>query len=163
MSMSTRAQAEGRKIRKNRKTTTSGRVTPSKLRRSAVVAVDGALAVGVGAMAGLFGAASGTASAQAPTPGWTGLQSPAPSGANAPSTNPVENFTSDACANALSCVSAGTYVDVDGATRGLLDALSGGSWSASEAPLPADANTVPDPAFYDTTCAASGTCYAVGG
>ena len=64
----------------------SGRTT-SKLRRTAVVAVDGVLAVGTGAVAGLF--ASGAASATVPTPGWTGVQSPVPFGLDAPATNPL--------------------------------------------------------------------------
>jgi hypothetical protein len=40
----------------------TGRVTPSKVRRTAVVAVDGVLAVGTGALAGLFAAGGGMAS-----------------------------------------------------------------------------------------------------
>jgi hypothetical protein len=138
----------------------SGRVTPSKWRRTAVVAADGVLAVGAGAMAGLFGA--GAASAAAPTPGWTGLQSPTPVGLNAPAANPGETFSTDACASAVSCVTAGGYFD--GTTeRGLLDALYRGSWSSVEAPLPPDANASPDVRFFDSTCAASDSCFAVGG
>ena len=44
--------SHGVKARNTRKGT--GRVTPSKLRRSAVVAADGALAIGAGALGGLF-------------------------------------------------------------------------------------------------------------
>jgi len=126
-----------------------------------VVAVDGVLAVGTGAVAGLF--ASGPASATVPTPGWTGVQSPVPFGLDAPATNPLENLQTTACASAVSCAAAGTYADTGGNTRGILDALSGGSWSAVEAPLPPDERANPDPSFYDTACPASGSCIAVGG
>ena len=154
--MSTRALA-GRKGHKG----TTGRVTPSKLRRTAVVAVDGVLAVGTGALAGVFGA--GAASAAAPTPGWTGLQTPVPTGSNAPATNPEEAIQTEACATAVSCVGAGGYTDGGSDSRGLLTALNGGTWSSVEAPLPSDANADPDPAFFDTACGSSGSCYAVGG
>ena len=89
--MSTRALAGSRKSHQS----STGRVTPSKLRRTAVVAVDGVLAVGTGALAGVFGA--GAASAAAPTPGWTGLQTPVPTGSDAPATNPGEAITTEAC------------------------------------------------------------------
>jgi hypothetical protein len=155
--MSTRALAGGRTGHKS----TTGRVTPSKLRRTAVVAVDGALAVGTGVLAGVFGA--GAASAAAPTPGWAGLQTPVPTGSDAPATNPHELIQTEACATAVSCVGAGSYADAGSNTRGLLTALKGGTWSSVEAPLPSDAKANPEPAFFDTACGSSGSCYAVGG
>ena len=62
----------------------SGRVTPSKLRRSAVIAVDGVLAVGTGAIGGLFAVGSVPATASAPTPGWTPAQAPLPTSPDGP-------------------------------------------------------------------------------
>jgi hypothetical protein len=140
----------------------TGRVTPSKVRRTAVVAVDGVLAVGTGALAGLFAAGGGMASGTAPSPGWAGLQQPAPSGLNAPASNPVEDIQTDGCASAVSCVAAGPYRDTSGNTQGVLAALSRGTWSAVEAPLPSDAGPNPQPNFFATSCPASGSCEIVG-
>jgi hypothetical protein len=136
---------------------TFGRVTPSKLRRSAVIAVDGVLVVGTGAIGGLF--ATGTASAAAPVSGWTGLQSPLPSGPDAPLTNPQVSLFAESCSSAVNCVAAGAY---NGANRGLLDTLSGGSWSASEPALPSDAIADPPSIMTGVSCPSDGWCVADG-
>ena len=133
--MSRRVAAEGH-------TRDSSGRTPSKLRRTAVVAVDGVLAVGTGALAGLF--ATGPASATVPTPGWTGAAVPGPFGLDAPATNPDEasrptpaRLRSPAPPRALH----GHRVQHPRDPR----PLSGGTWSAVEAPLPSDANGEPRP------------------
>jgi hypothetical protein len=142
----------------------SGGVTPSKLRRNAIIAVDGVLAVGTGALGGLF--AVGTASAAAPTPGWTPTQSPVPAGPDAPSpTQPDTSFNSNSCVSAVFCAAVGYYEDSGGGghERGLLDVLSGGTWTATEAPLPSDASpTDPDAELDSVSCAQNGSCVAVG-
>jgi hypothetical protein len=137
-----------------------GRVSLSTLRRTVVATAVGVLAVGTGAVAGLV--PSGVAGATAPTPGWSALQSPVPFGLHAPNTNPNETFATDGCASAVSCVAAGHYEDGSSNTHGLLSALSGGSWSSVEAPLPSDANADPTPQFIATSCPADGTCVVVG-
>ena len=137
---------------------TSGRVTPSKLRRNVVIAVDGVLALGTGALGGLF--ATGTASAAPPTTGWTGLQAPLPSAPDAPSTNPGVNLSSESCSSAVNCVAVGSY---NGAgERGLLDTFAGGSWSATESPLPGDAITDPPSVMESVSCPTDGSCVAAG-
>ena len=136
----------------------SGRVTPSKLRRSAVIAVDGVLAVGTGALGGLF--ATGAASAAAPTPGWTPTQSPLP---GATATDPAGQLRSESCVSAVFCAAVGSYHDAGSNGQGLLDVLSGGSWSATEAPLPSDARANPDALFFSVSCPTVGSCVAVGG
>ncbi len=148
------------RARRGNRQRSTGRVTPSTLRRTAVIAMDGVLAVGTGALAGLF--ATGTATATVPTPGWTGLQSPVPSGLDTPATDPEEAITTDACATAVSCAAAGDYSAGSSTTHGFLDMLSGGTWSSVEAPMPSDAATDPDPQFYDMDCATSGSCVTVG-
>ena len=135
------------------------RVTPSKLRRGAVIAVDGVLAVGTGAIGGLF--ATGAASAAAPTPGWTPLQAPLP---GATAADPAVTLSSESCVSAVFCAAAGTYRDSGGNGQGLLEVYSGGSWSATEAPLPANADpTNPDATFFSVDCPSVGSCVAVGG
>ena len=133
-------------------------MTPSKLRRSAVIAVDGVLAVGAGALGGLF--ATGAASAAAPTPGWTPTPSPLPGSTAA---NPDMTFESESCLSAVFCAAVGTYHDSGSNNQGLLDVLSGGSWSATEAPLPSDARANPDAIFFSVDCPSPGSCVAVGG
>jgi hypothetical protein len=138
----------------------SGRVTPSKLRRGAVVAVDGVLAVGTGALGGLF--ATGAASAAAPTPGWTGLQAPLPTGPDAPQTNPTAKMIQESCSSPVTCVDVGSYMDSGSTQHGLLETYAGGSWSALEVPLPGDAAPGGFSKALGTSCAVDGSCVAVG-
>ena len=117
----------------------SGRVTPSKLRRNAVIAVDGVLALGAGALGGLF--ATGTATATAPTPGWTGAQSPLPSGPDAPSRpTPKPPGPRSPASSAVFCGGGGSYSDAGAWTRPLLGVEYGGTWSVrGSARCPPDA------------------------
>ena len=138
----------------------SGRVTRSKLRRTAVIAVDGVLAVGTGAVAGLF--ATGTASAAAPTPGWTGQQAPLPTGPDAPGANPTTTMYQESCSSPVTCVDAGYYEDGASTEHGLLETYAGGSWSALEMPLPSDAASGGFSKAFGTSCAVDGSCVAVG-
>ncbi len=126
-----------------------------------MIAVDSVLAVGTGALAGLF-SAGGVASGTAPSPGWAALQTPAPFGLNAPATNPEESIETEGCASAVSCVGAGQYNDTGSHTQGLLSSLSRGTWSSVEATLPSDADTDPAPEFFGTSCPSSGTCVVAG-
>ena len=138
---------------------TSGRVTPSKLRRSAVIAVDGVLAIGTGAIGGLFATGAGDASAAAPTPGWTPFQAPLPSSA----ANPSVTLQSESCVSAVFCGAAGSYRDPGGNTHGLLEVYSGGTWSATDAPLPSNFRTNQDTILFSIDCPSVGSCVAVGG
>jgi hypothetical protein len=138
----------------------SGRVTP-KLRRTAFVAADGALAVGMAALGGLF--AVGSASGAAPTPGWSGTQAPTVTGPDAPGGNPETNLVSTSCVSAAFCAADGSYQDSGSHERGLLEAMTNGSWSAQEAPLPANADPAnPNAQFKDVSCATAGWCVASG-
>jgi len=135
-------------------------VTPSKLRRTAVIAVDGVLAVGTGALGGLF--ATGTASAVAPTPGWTGLQAPLPTAPDAPGTNPTATMYQESCSSPVTCVDVGFYEDGSSTAHALLETYSGGSWTALEAPLPSDAAPAGFSKALGASCAVDGSCIAVG-
>ena len=76
-----------------------------RVRRAAVIALDGALALGTGAVAAA--AATGPAAASPATPGWAPLQSPAPSGPNPQATNPATYLGDETCTSAVSCVAVG--------------------------------------------------------
>jgi len=132
----------------------------SRLRRSAVIAFDGALALGTGAVAGLVG--TGSASPMPASPGWSPLQSPAPSGPDAQAANPGTYLVDEACTSAVFCAAVGFYSDSGGHEHGLLDTLSGVSWSATEAPLPANAGPNPGAFFDSVSCPTQGSCVAVG-
>ncbi|HEX4163615.1 MAG TPA: hypothetical protein VHZ05_14025, partial [Acidimicrobiales bacterium] len=139
----------------------TGRVTPSKLRRTAVVAADGALAIGAGALGGLFATTTGTASATAPATGWSATQAPLPSTPDPPNADPAVSLNSESCATATFCVAGGSY---EGTTteHGLLDVLSGGTWSATAAPLPANAEAGSFSNVESVSCPTTGWCAAVG-
>jgi hypothetical protein len=138
----------------------SGRVTPSKLRRSAVVVVDGVLALGTGALGGLF--ATSAASAAAPTPGWSGLQAPLPTGPDAPQTNPTAKMNQESCSSPVTCVDVGSYLGSGGTQHGLLETYQGGAWTALEVLLPSDAAPGGFSKALGTSCAVDGSCVAVG-
>ena len=148
------------RARQDNRRQATDRVIASRLRRTVVTAMAGVLAIGVGTVGALFVAGSATASA--PAPGWTGTQSPIPAGIDTPAANPGELITTVACASAVSCVAAGSYEDASAHHHGMLDILSGASWSAVEAPLPSDANADPGPSFTDGVCPTSGSCVVVG-
>ena len=76
-----------------------------------------------------------------------------------------------ACPAPGRCVATGWYTAQNGGTQGLIDTLSNGSWTASTAPLPADAaagnsasnssSRLPT-ALFAVRCPAVGTCVATG-
>ena len=146
-------QADGRQR-------TSGRVTPSKLRRNTVIALDGVLALGAGALGGLF--ATGAASAAAPTPGWTGAQAPLPAGPDAPASNPTAILDDTSCTSAVFCAAAGYYTGAGSVQHPLLEVKSGGTWSALEAPYPSNADTADGASLTAVSCASQGSCVATG-
>ena len=67
-----------------------------------------------------------------------------------------------ACASATSCTAAGYYTDPAGDDQGLLVAGSGTSWTAAEAPLPANAATDPEAQLPAVACTSSSSCIAAG-
>jgi hypothetical protein len=71
------------------------------------------------------------------------------------------------CPAAGTCVATGWYTNRDGYRGGLLDTLSGGTWTAATAPLPG--NAAPDKAptgadtfLTDVACTGVGACIATG-
>jgi hypothetical protein len=96
---------------------------------------------------------------------WTAASAPLPGNAasdKAPSQ--ADTFLADvACTGGGACVATGQYRDSDGGTQGVIDTLTGGTWKASEASLPADA-AVSDQlaAVWAISCPAPGTCLAGG-
>ena len=98
----------------------------------AVAAVTGAavLAAGMLTVAAGADAAATVAAVEAPLP------------ANAGSNTTVE-MRSVSCASAGNCAAVGNYFDSSGNYEGLLLTQTAGTWTAAEAPLPANAGSTP--------------------
>jgi hypothetical protein len=98
---------------------------------------------------------------------WTPAAAPLPADAAANqkwSESQVTGFTAAACAAAGTCVAAGSYFLTNGTIQGVIDTLSGGTWTATKAPLPAGAAVAKQYIYFDSAvCPATGRCLAVGG
>jgi hypothetical protein len=128
-------------------------------RTSSAVGVLG-LVVGVLASVIVVGAPAG---ATATT--WTPTTAPLSGLSPAAGTNPDVVLNNMSCPAAGSCVAVENYTDSSGNQQGLIETLSGGSWSATTAPLtglsPA-AGTNPDVFLNGMSCPVTGSCVAVG-
>ena len=67
-----------------------------------------------------------------------------------------------ACPSASSCVAAGDYTDSSGNGQGLLVTGSGTSWTAAEAPLPANAAADPVAGLGSVACPSASSCVTAG-
>ena len=89
--------------------------------------------------------------------GWTPTEAPLPAGANS---SPSADVTGVACPTAGSCVAVGSYTDASSNDQGVIDTLSGGVWTATKAPLPANAS--PDAILSAVACTSATACTAAG-
>lgn len=108
---------------------------------------------GSGGQQGMLATGSGTS--------WTAAESPLP--ANAAS-NPAAELDSVACPSTSTCVATGDYwfSDTNNGQEGMLVAGSGSSWTAAEAPLPADADSYPGASLTSVSCPSTAACAATG-
>lgn len=91
---------------------------------------------------------------------WTAIEAPLPPGA---ATNPFAGIGAATCSTASKCTAVGTYSDTGGQLQGLLLAGSGSSWTATKAPVPANANTNnPIGALSSVACSSASRCTVVG-
>ena len=73
------------------------------------------------------------------------------------------SLLSIACASATSCVAVGRYLNAAGDEVGLIDTLTGTTWSAQAPPAPADTDlTSPTQFLGHVACASPTSCIAVG-
>ena len=90
----------------------------------------------------------------------TGAEAPLPPNAG---TNPHPSFNSVSCASAGNCTAVGFYEDSSGAYQVLVLTETSGSWAASEASMPANANvTNPIANLGSVSCGSAASCTAVG-
>jgi hypothetical protein len=89
---------------------------------------------------------------------WTATEAPVPGDAD----GSFSTLNSVACPSAIVCVTVGYYADTVGNAQGLLLAGSGTSWTATQAPVPANAAAgsggIPSP----VACASATTCVTAG-
>jgi hypothetical protein len=71
-------------------------------------------------------------------------------------------LTSVDCQNSGSCVAVGRYEDAHGGQLGLIETLSGMTWTGQAAPQPPDAATEQSVQLSQVSCPAVGGCAAVG-
>jgi hypothetical protein len=90
---------------------------------------------------------------------WTAMEAPLPANAG---TDPRVLLGTAACPAPGSCVATGSYTDTSGSQLGLIVTLSGGIWTAMEAPLPANADGNPSSSIGTPACPAPGSCVATG-
>ena len=90
---------------------------------------------------------------------WTAAEAPAPANA-ASNLNLLPASVS--CASASFCVAVGGYDDAAGDEDGLLLTWTGGSWTAAQALVPADAASDPHASLSGVSCPSASFCVAVG-
>ena len=90
---------------------------------------------------------------------WTALEAPLPPGANS---LPGNGITSVSCVTNNSCAAFGSYVDSAGMAQGLLEVLKGGTWVATEAPLPAGVDSSLRVHLVSVGCANQSSCVVAG-
>jgi len=91
---------------------------------------------------------------------WVPIEAPLP--ANASATQQAAAVDGITCRSGGVCIGWGTYEDTNGNTQGLIETLSGGTWTAAEAPLPANASSPQFAVLRQLVCPATGLCVAFG-
>jgi hypothetical protein len=90
---------------------------------------------------------------------WTPIEAPLPPNA---ALNQEGGFRAVACMDTATCVAIGSYKGSDGREHGLIETLRDGSWTPTEAPLPANAAPGQEAKLEGVACAAAMTCVATG-
>ncbi len=88
---------------------------------------------------------------------WTATEAPLPPNAIS---QPSVSLPAISCSSTTSCVAVGDYEDTSGDFDGLLLTWSGGAWTATEAPLPANGRA--DSSVIGVSCPSASSCVAVG-
>ena len=66
------------------------------------------------------------------------------------------------CLAPRSCTAIGDYTDTNGFGQGMIDTLSGRTWTAAQAPVPANAYPDPNALLNSVACPAVGSCLITG-
>jgi len=124
----------------------------SPVTRSAVTVL-----ITLGVIALVLTPGAGAKTAKAPdTDGWSDLEAPVPNNAEA---STATSLGSVACGSASFCVASGLYTTSNNGQQGLIDTLSGATWTATEAPVPADGSGVE---LGNVACGSASFCVIAG-
>ena len=99
---------------------------------------------------------------------WAATEAPLPNDTamdSGPTVFPDSNLYAVSCTSTSSCVAVGTYLNTSGHYVGLIETLSGTTWTATPAPEPAGAapaNSEFPPRLVGVSCASATSCVAVG-
>ena len=96
---------------------------------------------------------------------WSPTTAPTSGLSLAAAADPTVTIGGQACSAVGSCVAVGSYTDTSGYQQGLIETLSGGTWTAETAPTSAlspTAGTNPQVTLTGLSCPATGSCTAVG-
>jgi hypothetical protein len=93
---------------------------------------------------------------------WTATEAPVPSGAASSAFAYPATFIQEQCISDSTCIAVGSYKDTSGETWGLIETLSGGTWSATAAPEPVDADSSNFAGLNSVSCTSATACTAVG-
>jgi hypothetical protein len=97
---------------------------------------------------------------------WTTILAPEPAdaGTSSPAPDQSADLASVSCASYGDCIAVGQYRDDNGIYEALIDTLSGGTWTATEAPLPPNAGSelTGDTELDSISCTTATDCTAVG-
>ena len=97
---------------------------------------------------------------------WTSATAALPSDAatDVTTNHPANRLFSVSCSTATSCVAVGGYINQDGVFNGLIDTLSGTTWTGKVAPLPSGASTSTNNLsnLQGISCASATSCAATG-
>ncbi|MGA2519703.1 MAG: hypothetical protein ABSG81_02665 [Acidimicrobiales bacterium] len=88
---------------------------------------------------------------------WKALSAPVPGGQSSPDVQ----LSSVSCGPLGTCEAVG-LATVNGASEGLVESLSGGTWNATQAPVPAGYDPNAGIAVLNVACPTDGNCAAVG-
>jgi hypothetical protein len=92
---------------------------------------------------------------------WSPAEAPAPPDEAPPLF--FDTLSPLSCTTVGSCTGVASYTDTSHVGHGLIETLSGGTWTVSVAPLPSSASADDGAHLTGVTCPASGSCVAVGG
>ena len=91
---------------------------------------------------------------------WDSVKPPLPADADTSGSADISDLS---CPTVGTCVATGWYINQAGDREPEIDTLSGGTWTATAAPVPADAATTsPLTGLWAVGCPAPGTCLAGG-
>ena len=134
--------------------------TPSEAEISSVTCGSGPTCTAVGQYTNAAGPKDGLIVSGAGA-AWTAIEAPVPANASA---RPGVTLVSVACGSGSTCTAVGGYRHKGPYHEGLIVTGSGSTWTATEAPMPANAvSSRPDPELFSVACGSGPTCTIVGG